>query len=359
MSLVTRRLVAREAEKIFANSPGFNASVTMVGRQAAQRKLASIVSGELPARVIRLSDLLGAGKTFFLQSAINQLSMGGILDERAEYLYRDYRELGDFSPIDDSGVRVLAVDELDRKAGKDDLLRTIEAAKKWQRDERILILTGDYTLRNEELTAVVGDQEPLELEPLDEVLLKKTMTARLEKSLRQIYPDADVEDEAADAADRLIEPEMLRSVLPRTEPSVATFREVLGILQSLASLLPMDDQPCVFTAEMYREAASRDGNRRRPPAQTEFVENLYAEIRRRQRTGEVMPQMQAGEFPWLAGMGEDEVPEYERKVIDPMIRAKLLLPMGVPYAPPSQRRTPGPYLPSVRAFLSAAFLDEQ
>ena len=43
-------------------------------------------------------------------------------------------------------------------------------------------------------------------------------------------------------------------------------------------------------------------------------------------------------------------------VIDPLIRAKLLLPMGVPYAAPAYRRTPGPYLPTVRAFLNATLL---
>jgi hypothetical protein len=354
---ITRRLVAREAEKVFANSPGFNAAVTMVGREAPRRKLASIAAGEVPTRTVRLSDLLGAGKTFFLQSAVNQLSTGGLIDEATEYLHLDYREIDTLATLEKSPVRMLVIDELDRKAQRDELLAAIETAKSWQREDRVLILTGDYSLKNDDLVSTVGELEPLELEPLDEVLLIRAMTARLAKALRQVDPHGDVEAEAHEAAEGLFDPELLAVLLPPTDPPVATFREVLGIMQRFANVLSMDDEPCTFTPDMYRQVTGSEGTRRRPPAQVEFLESLYAEIRARRAAGEPFPQMEAPDFPWV-DLDEEKVEDYERTVVDALIRAKLLLPMGVPYAPPSQRRTPGPYLPTVRAFLNASFLDE-
>jgi hypothetical protein len=358
MTRVTRELVARESEKIFANSPGFNTQVPMAGRAAPQRKLASIVSGEIPARFVRLSDLFGAGKTFFLDAAVNRLAADGLIAEPTEYLHADFRDLGDFSSIQHSRVRLLAVDELDRKAKRDVLLRTIEAAARWQgEDGRIVILTGDYALKNEDLVSAIGEPETLDLEPLDRVLLIRALAFRLAKALRQFYPNGeDLDAEALEAAESFFDPDLLSVLLPPTDPPVATFREVLGILQKMSQVLPMDRRPAVMTPETFQAAAAVEGTRRRPPAQAEFLEALNVEIRSRRVTGTPFEPMLVHEYPWLSGMSDGDAAKYEGNVIDALIRAKLLLPMGVPYASPSYRRTPGPYLPTVRAFLNATFL---
>ncbi len=355
MTRVTKAFIARESDKLFANSPAFNAGVEMAGRETALRTMTAIVRGETPNRIARLSDLLGAGKTFFLQSGQQELSKKAGLDEERESALVDYRELDRSGILENPKLRLLMVDELDRKAGRDDILRAVDSAVAWQRDDRVLILTGDYTLKHPDLEAVVGEPQLLDLEPLDAVLFVRTMRKRLGKALRQVDPRGDLEDEVNEAAERLVDPGLLSVLLPETDPPVATFREVLGIAQRLASMLPVSDEPCVIDADTFHALAASDAPRRRPADQVEFLENLGHEIRRRRAEGESWPQMELHEFPWLTDLDESQREAYEKRVIDPLIRAKLLLPMGIPYSGTAARRTPGPYLPTARAFLSAVF----
>ena len=307
---VTRSLVAQGAEKIFANSPAFNAEVPMAGRAAPLRKLTRIVSGELPARVVRLSELLGAGKTFFLQDSIGHLQQSGSLDEATDVVHKEFQTLGDFSSIENTSARLLILDELDRKAGRDQLLRAIEAAARWQRDERIVVLTGDYSLRNQDLVSSIGTPEPLELEPLDTPLLLRAIQGRLAKALRQIHRDGDFDDEAHQAAEALIEPELLTVLIPRTDPPIATFREVLGILQKLAGVLPIDEAPCVFTRDTFQAFANSERPWSRPQEQRDFIDSLYAMLRHGMGSRAAWPPMHVHDFPWLTDLNEVEALEY-------------------------------------------------
>ena len=54
-------------------------------------------------------------------------------------------------------------------------------------------------------------------------------------SLRRVLGEADANAEAHQAVDAMFEPELLAALLPATDPPVATFREVLGILQKWPS----------------------------------------------------------------------------------------------------------------------------
>src|SRR5690242_7853410 len=127
MTHVTNRWVAKEAKILFANSPAYNVEIDMAGRQKALRQLTAIAAGATESRCARVSDLLGAGKTFFLQNAVLDLQELGLVNETTDVAFVDYRVVLNQEKLDAIDARMLIVDELDRKALAEPLRRAIKA----------------------------------------------------------------------------------------------------------------------------------------------------------------------------------------------------------------------------------------
>ena len=108
----------------------------------------------------------------------------------------------------------------------------------------------------------------------------------------------------------MFEPELLAALLPATDPPVATFREVLGILQKMAEFLPLDTRPCRFTPATYR--AWQENSARYPErhkGRAEFVQRLSVAIRERakEKEGEVWKPKDADE--WLTFLQMSPAPD--------------------------------------------------
>ncbi len=360
MTAVTDRWVAEQAEKIFAHSPAYNADIEMAGREDALRGLRGILQVESGPRSAVISDMLGAGKTFFLQHAFSAFTEEKLFDEERDVATIDYRDATRKDFLGTVKARILIVEELDRKTELEPIESAVEAVARWLDENRSVILTGDFALRNPELLAAFapkGGVRSVEMEPLDNRLLKRALYLRVYKGLRQKgLSDEDAHTQAGAGVDDMIAPELLAALLPRTEPPVATFREILRILQEMAKYLPLDTTQCRFSPDIYLEWSEREGRTRRRRGKTaEFVVQLHDEIRRRLEVGEPWRPLHLAEWPWLTRLTPEEQATYETEVMDVLVREKVLLPMGIPYAPPARRRTPGPYVPTVLTFLAAIF----
>ena len=300
---ITNQWLGLNRETVLANTAAYNAEVPPAGRKEALLTLKNALDTQSSVSCIVLSDLLGAGKTFFVQHAFSQFSKerGWNEEEHVATLLVD--EVESASDIEQTNAQIIIVDDLDRKAEWPLIENAVAAVQTWLRDRRLAILIGDYSLQNQALLAGLPKPQRILLEPLTRDLLSEAIYARLYHWLRQ-KPLSRTEETAAAEADAAIfsmfqEP-VLDALLPPTDPQVATFRETFGMLQEMAELLPLTTQPCQFTPDTCRAWLKKATRlRERDPDRIAFVRGLHDAIRMRAQSRERWKPLDAGEWSVL------------------------------------------------------------
>ncbi len=332
----------------------------MVGREDALKSLQTMVMSRSTAGCAIISDLLGAGKSFLVQHAFAQMAKDKVLDEERDVANLFVDEVTDNSILEGVAARIAVVDELDRKARRPALEDAVRTLCNWISGDRVAILIGDFSLKDADLMKGLVEKVSLnyiKLDPLDRSLLCEAIRQRLFHWLCQPPSNMEkpqAEEEANEAVSEMFAPELLDALLPHTKPQVATFREVLGLLQKMAEYLKLDTNPCCFTVDTYLDWIKHSPpSQQRNEKQAKFIEELHYEIRDRACRDEAWGSMDVSEWPWVSNLTMDKRAEYETEVLEPLARAQVLLPMGIPYSGPSRKRLVGPYLPTVQTFLAA------
>ncbi|HEX8597016.1 MAG TPA: hypothetical protein VF952_00685 [Chloroflexia bacterium] len=361
MALVSNQWVAEYRDKLFANTASYNTEIPMAGRKEPTEQLRRLLTNKDGLNCAVISDLLGAGKTFFLTHARIDLVRTRQIDEERQIVTLFTDQVGKGRVPDDAArAKVLIIEELDRKKRHGYLLGALEAVVQWLHEDKKAILTGDYWLKAPEALKVLEDLrvEHIPLEPLTKDLLLEAVELRLGhwlQSLGLVQGSKKAKKEASKVVQEMFDPKLLQVLVPRTDPPVATFREVLGLIKDLALSLPLDHEPCRFTVDTFREwdATYRRG-RLWSDEQRFFVEALYQVIRDRAGDGSFWRPLDIDEWLEIIPEAEEFEDDLESEIIAPLARTGALVPMGIPYSDPAREKDfRPPYLPSVRTFAQA------
>jgi hypothetical protein len=391
MTIVNNSMLARQGEVVFSNSSAYHVELPMAGRRAETEILTAALSAEGP-RLVTMRAPLGAGKTFFLNAIIGQFSReqakaGVAFDERRNIkhvfatstkplqlpddpddpghpVYDDAGEHVDAAAPDledraqgfedqfdglDDGLRLLIVEELDRKATLGQILWTVAGALRWlaRGGDRLLVLTGDGVIDHPRVQGLVADVEQhshIELAPLDQNLLLEALQARI---LDKVVTPADTEvpeDERAAAAraaaQQVIASEYVRwAAIPEAERNaLATFREALGALRRVCSVAGATTEGVEFPPELVGTLRP-DDVAPRGDAGT-LAQALTDDVKRRIAASEPLQPLTVLELADL--IGAEPSPRFRRRAVDALVRIGLLTPLGIPFSE-SDERGPMPF----------------
>ncbi len=358
-----------------------------VGQGEACRQLTDIIMHDKPGTVAIISEPFGFGKTSFVYTVIDSLveagmSSGGwrrvwIDDLGTEF--REFRKPDDCkkpdwtildrtkikSPVDDT-PKVLFIEEFDIKISEAEIRTGLTQAGSYLgKDVPIIVVTGDYVLRNPELLKLLGspfDPKYVSLEPLSQEIFREAVLTRLRSATEGKANDLqwndilcvyDDEKESYEIKlDDLFEPSIWELLIPNTNPPIALFRESFGILGGMfrdSSLYEnLDSAPRVS-----RSAIRRAGFGKLVKTEVaDFAQRLYDFIRQSYKPGVKFESLTSTDLMKYCPVEKFSEHEYRSRVILPAIKAGVLKSLGVPYLKPDDKR-PGPYLPSQKSFVLA------
>jgi hypothetical protein len=359
MSVVfTNEWAVINRDKVFVNDASYQAQLPMTGRRDALGAICDAITAK--ETCLAISDHLGAGKSFVVKNAIRELVADNKVEEERDIAWMFPDQMQDGSRIKQAKSPVIIIDDLDRKIDLRKIENCIKQARDWieGRQDKTAILIGDYTVRSLQLTESLAREKAISwvpLEPLEWPLLNAAIADRAAhhiagatKGLNAIDVLPAVREQVA----TMFSDELRYALLPPTDPSVANFRDIFGILQAMAEKLPLSSDPCGFSGETYRKWTKRYRIEVSEQRQRKFLEQLHEIIVERAKRGE--PWRALGVEEWSALMSDRADPiEYLDEVLEPLARAQILLPMGIPYYPPERRAYPPPYLPTVKTFMAA------
>jgi len=355
--VITNVDLKEHKDLLFAHTGALRIPEMFAGRQEEKEELLQEMEEAQEGSVLVVSEPLGAGKTTFLNMGLGGLEDRGLVHDRRDVM-RSVRKVDDES-IDDLGEnRVLIVDELDRKVRRDRLLDRLSLLNaRLGHDVPHLILAGDQAISDDdEVREVLGSATTMQwlgLHALSCSLLIEALRARAD-----YYPSS---QHLTDGVPELFDERFLDRLIPRTEPRVATFREVLSVLAGIAnsnSAVPLDKRPCVFSGEVCGAWFNELPPVTEDPAQVHFLVWLSDFIEVAEGRDEPIRAFSTEEWLELCPIPKiDGAQQYEELVLDPLARANVLRGFGVPYRGGVGRslRDPGPYLPTVMTFLRSAF----
>ena len=309
---------------------------------------------------------LGAGKTFFLNTVLGQYmrqsrpvfdelrnrqivlaTAENVPDEGGEGIPDDlevsHEALDAFVTLRENqfagveGLRLLLVEELDRKASLGQVLWTIASAQRWlvRGGDRVLILTGDRTLQHERVRALlsrVDKRTHLDLDPLTDDLLCHALEARiLAKVVGPANPADPTREEieaATTAASQVLEDEYVRwASVPRASAELATFRDALGALRRMCERTESLTNRVSFPRGLVRALRSTGEAPSGPAAQLESA--ITALVRDCIASATPLTPLSMAD---LAGMvGADAGDRFREYVIDLQVQLRLLAPLGIPF----------------------------
>lgn len=378
--VIDNRSLSRASDIIFASDAGYAVELPMVGRDDERRMMEEALSECDEPRLVTIAAPLGTGKTFLLNKTLaTHERRVAHFDARRncqwvfatnesptvrEDAISDVREAALQSAAADveqgfadvPGLRVLVVEELDRKASLEQLLWSVEIAKRWlgHGGDRLLVLTGEalgLPAIKARLTTISARRDII-LRNLDIDLLRAALSARISSHLvRWAYPDlADIQSRALadEAAEGILLDEYVRwSAVPLAEPSViANFREALGTLKQLSSVIPCEDGHGVrFPRELLTQFRSADvcaGVAGR--LEVELVTTLQGRI----ASGGSIRALSADQLAALVDRECDD--RFRRRGIEPLAIRGLVTSLGVPYSQVDEAGRPWsfvePFMPS-------------
>ena len=335
--MISNSEVRRAAGQIFAygnqyESPFYNRKVS---RNELLEKSKDFQEGQ----VFMISEPLGTGKTFFIDSFGKHL---GLLAKQKPLFLKDITPALLRSRKKDS---VLFVDEADIKTPWSKLKSGLEIlAEHIQESGQKAILLGDYCLRNPDLNSCFLLRDTMEnFEPLDKSFLEGVLNTRLKQYLKK--------------QDSIVDKELMDLTLPKGMMPAASFRTFLTMFSGLVRLLPADNSPCKLTLELAREWSEEDFPVLSTERQNDFLNLLLDYLVEKHPNG---AGLGAGmETSMLYGLAENispkfnSVEEFEKEIIDPFTRMELLIAMGFPYRDDRGKfiRRPEPFLPSIQLLL--------
>lgn len=344
----------------------------LVGQEQPRRQLVDIITKSPPGTVAVISESLGSGKSSLISMVRDSLINSGFatfeeclrvnsidLDEDIsfdEFYWSNI--LSDEKPKDFQSVKpkALFIEEFDIKSAFRHLQEGMRSASKFLgKDMPIMILSGDYSLRNSSLVNLINSPyEPIyvSLDPLTPDMLKKALEIRLLHAFG--------ENQKIDM-DSLFEPEFLTYLIPNTDPPTSTMRTSLTILQDIASALARDmkkeNQPAQFSGALYEDWASTSALHNEDSYNSKmwhFVSWLHEYIRSFYNPVEPMRAMTISDFKDLYRLNDIADEEYP-VIIKHLAAVGILQSVGTPYLYDEEKRFPEPYLPSQKTFLDAAF----
>lgn len=356
--MLSNLAVKENRDSLFAHTVTFVVHEQFAGREREQTDLLEKLEAAPIGSVIVLSEPLGAGKTTLLRQVQKALTENGLVaEEERETAFCRVRAFDEEALNAISESRLVILDELDRKAERRTILEKLVMVDQ-RLGERLpyVILAGDQSVTDhEELRDALRNAAMIDwvkLDPLTPELLTEALTRRAIAYVSGFDP-------ADSLADLFDDGDVLRKLLPKTEPPVATFREVLSILSDIAKskAIPLNEAPCVITADVCRAWLADSLAVTEDTQQYRFLQWLqeYLAEQNGQHPLRALTTEELRKLCPLPGISTDA--DYEELVLDPLARADVLRGFGVPYQEGTgrPRRDPGPYLPTVRTFLRTAY----
>jgi hypothetical protein len=299
--------------------------------------LVSAIRDATERQTVVISDSLGCGKTFLIDMVANDL---GYLPRT---VWPNVRSLEHISHAQNQPFHV--VEDFDVKTAYVGLVKALDHIESIRAVlPPVLLLVGDYTLRNQRLlNHVAGQVTSVHLQPLEIEFFLQAMRLRIARFLNR-HDDVNIFDL-----------EFLEYLLPNTEPRVTTFREVFSILRPVANYLPVDRAPCVLSGREFSRV--RPFEVIPPSSPQELLKKAILDFIRH----EYVPakRMTALDIETLRSMSCTTLSEeeFESTVVKPLVTIGFLRSTGTPYsrAADIRDRFPPPYLPSAMTFLRARY----
>lgn len=323
---------------------GTNQDVSFfVGQERARRELRDVVFQSLPGTVVVMSEPLGAGKSFLIKTVVDDLDK----ENSGKYLRMSGRRLA-ARASETIARKAIFIEEFDIKESfkkLQDIMRSVAAiiGKK----ESVIVLSGDYSLRNPALIGLIDSPEKLihiDMDALNAEMLKKAFGLRLRQAFGEEIGEINI--------DELFDKEFMRYLIPNTNPPIATMRTSFAFLASMANVSELSSSPAQFSGKLYNQYRSRR-EREFDPKAWHFVSWLHVYIRNHDPNVPV-EALRTSELVKL--YGSDEISEGEfPKILEDLARHNVLKSVGVPYLQDENNPTPEPYLPSQETFLDAMF----
>ena len=316
---------------------GLDSSELFVGQKGPRKRLFDAITQSPAGTVIIISEPLGAGKSTLISVVRKDLERRGFasLDEskRTSNLHLDVGMSFDkFSETEKITVpqKVIFIEEFDRKVPFLMQQEKMKIAAGFIGNSiPIMVLSGDYSLRNPSLVGVINsNNEPtyIRLDPVTPEMLKSAFELRLRYVLGKQVGKIDM--------DALFDREFMRYLIPNTNPSIATIRTSLVLLQNMvdnSKLLKLDHEAnklAKFSGDLYEESSLRE-----PyfyDAKTwHFVSWLHSYIGEHD-PNVPMEALKVSDFINLYGVGEISEKEFP-KILGYLARRNILKSVGIPY----------------------------
>jgi len=346
--MITNKDVLMKSIQLFAHGPAYQDMSMFVDREKSKQEFSECTKNPSVSRLVIVSDLLGSGKTFLIDVATR------FFTEKVDPIL--IRRLNESELTSRSQAPFIVIDEIDIKTPYKITEKNLKLADTMLCEiSKMLVLVGDYMLRNEKVLSMIShinEKAFVKLEPLDVRFFLQATKARVKRFL-------EVDDEI-----ELFDPDLLDFLVPRTEIGIATFREVLSILQGVVQELPYDTGKCCISG---REVSSWFKKKIKVALDLEekrvFYRWLMSYIREdyekgRQNRSYVMKTLETSILRELCPIGNiksDE--EYEQMILKPFAAVNILKSLGIPFGKGEglMDRYPSPYLPSVETFLHAKY----
>jgi hypothetical protein len=295
-----------------------------------------------------IGDYLGAGKSTLMEMVVNDLSLpadrpmvrtSDVTSERLEE--------------DASAYNCVFVDDTDIRTPWTRLQAGLEKVRAFGRDRVCpVVVSGDFIVRDPELRAVFDDvgQTDIAMEPVDRTFYLEALSHRL----GYLFPKE--RDRFEGANNHLYEDELLECLVPSSDISVATFREVLALSAGIAHMVEPRGDQFLLTRDHARRYCEVQPLRGPKDLQWAFLrEWLKPFVTELYPRGRGMVSFDADRVASEVELpGIDGPADLSEKVLDPLSKAGLLHALGTPGMHNGKfQRYCGPYAPRTKFLLYA------
>lgn len=317
-----------------------------VGQERPRRELADVINQSPPGTVVIISEPFGAGKSFLIEAVLKDLHKRPGDEYSRTSTYRLEGAMGNFEV---KPPKVIFVEEFDRKLSFAELQQRMRlVAEIAKRKESLVVLSGDYSLRNPALVGLLnleGEPVSINMDTLNEKMLKKAFELRLCEALGEKMGEINI--------DGLFSNAFMNYLIPNANPSISTIRSSFSILGEMTSVIETSSSPAQFSGEIYEKLRSSRVDREFDSKTWHFVSWLHRYIENHASSIPMEP-LKVSDFINLYGSGEISKDEFPT-ILAGLARRNILNSVGTPYLDNKNNGTPEPYLPSQKTFLDAVF----
>lgn len=315
------------------------------GQEKPRQKLTELVTNSAPGTVIIVSGHLGSGKSSLISVVRDDMSQEGNR-ERDFPRISIYNFMGKLKQLQDDGInkpKAIFIEEFDRKMTVEVLEKSLKTVADIARKQQsVIILSGDYSLRNPALLVDVaslsGDLIYIDLDPLNPDVFKKAIELKISHGLNKGVGEIDMD---------MFGNELMVYLIPNTNPPIATMRTSLVILSEMLNNLPSNNSPVKLSGDLHKRR-NIDFN-----AKTwHFVSWLHKYVKNHDPN---VPMQALKTEDFIKLYPSDEISREEfPSVLQVLASLGVLESVGIPYVD-GENQVPEPYLPSQKTFLDAIF----